>query len=94
MSNLIIFLKFWTVRRMLCRFFTNIHESIFLISSRFLHYYEKISQISYMTEDIMASVEQSRELIVRVHEIFEAIFPQSHVFEIAERFLITFDPVR
>ena len=47
-----------------------------------------------MTEDIMASVEQSRELIVRVHEIFEAIFPQSHVFEIAERFLITFDPVR
>jgi len=54
----------------------------------------KTNHVSYMAEYIMASIEQSRELIVRIHEILKAIFPQAHIFEIAERFLITFDPVR
>lgn len=54
----------------------------------------KTNHVSYMAEYIMASIKQSRELIVRVHEILKAIFPQSHIFKVAERFLITFDPVR
>jgi hypothetical protein len=47
-----------------------------------------------MTEDVVTSIEQSRELVVRICEIFEAIFPEPHVFEAAERFRIAFDPVR
>ena len=78
---------------MLCRSSSNIHDSNFHILMIYIQSSLKF-QFTYMTEDIMASIEQSRELIVRVHEIFEAIFPQSHIFEIAERFLVTFDPIR
>lgn len=47
-----------------------------------------------MTEDVVASVERSRELIVRIHEILETILPQSHVPEAAECAVEAFDPVR
>lgn len=49
---------------------------------------------THMTEDVVASVEQSRELVVRIGEVFEAILPQSHVLEAAERFVVALDPVR
>lgn len=38
----------------------------------------------YMAKNIVTSIEESRKLIIRVDEIFEAIFPQSHVFEAAK----------
>lgn len=37
-----------------------------------------------MTEDVMATVKESGELIVRIAEVFEAIFPQPHIFEVAK----------
>lgn len=46
-----------------------------------------------MTEDVVAAVEQPRELVVRICEVFEAIFPKSHVFEAAERLVVALDPV-
>lgn len=49
---------------------------------------------TYMTEDVVAAVEESRELIIRICEVFEAIFPQPHVLEAAERFIVTLDPIR
>lgn len=48
---------------------------------------------TYVAEDVVTAVEQSRELIIWICEVFEAIFPQPHVFEAAERFVITLDPV-
>lgn len=36
---------------------------------------------TYMTENIMASVEKFWELIIWVAEIFETIFPEPHVFK-------------
>jgi hypothetical protein len=47
-----------------------------------------------MAEDVVASVEESRELIVWIGEVLEAILPQAHVLEAAERFFVAFDPVR
>lgn len=47
-----------------------------------------------MTEDIVTSIEQPRELVIRVGKVFEAILPQSHVLKAAERFFIALDPVR
>jgi hypothetical protein len=47
-----------------------------------------------MTEYIVAPIEQSWELIVRVGEIFEAILPQPHIFEATERFIVALDPIR
>lgn len=47
-----------------------------------------------MTEYVVASVEQSWELVIRVSKVFEAILPQAHVFEAAEAFFIGLDPVR
>lgn len=35
-------------------------------------------------EDVVAPIEGSGELIVRVSEILEAILPEAHVFEITE----------
>lgn len=46
-----------------------------------------------MTEDVVTAVEESRELIVRISEVFEAILPQAHVLEAAERFFVAFDPI-
>jgi hypothetical protein len=37
-----------------------------------------------MAEDVMAPVEEPRELVVRISKVFEAILPQSHVLEAAE----------
>mgnify|MGYP003429139565 CR=1 FL=1 len=47
-----------------------------------------------MTKNIVTSIEEARKLIVWVDEIFETIFPQSHVFEAAERFVIALNPIR
>lgn len=49
---------------------------------------------SYVTENVMASVELARELIVRIAEVLEAVLPQAHVAEFAERLVVRFDPVR
>lgn len=46
-----------------------------------------------MTEYIVTSVEQSRELVVRVSEILEAVLPQSHVLEAAERLIVALNPI-
>lgn len=46
-----------------------------------------------MAEYVVTSIEQSRELIVRICKVFEAIFPQSHVLEAAEGFFVAFNPV-
>lgn len=48
---------------------------------------------TYMTEDIMASVEKLWKLIIWVAEILETIFPEAHVFKRAKRFVVGFDPV-
>ena len=42
----------------------------------------------------MAAVEQFRELIIRVSELLEAIFPESHVFEGREHLRVRFNPIR
>lgn len=47
-----------------------------------------------MAENVVATVKQSRELIIWISEIFEAIFPQAHVFEAAEGLIVAFNPVR
>jgi hypothetical protein len=47
-----------------------------------------------MAEYVVTSIEKSWELIIRICEVFEAIFPQPHVFEAAERFFIALNPVR
>jgi hypothetical protein len=47
-----------------------------------------------MAEDVVASVEESRKLIIRISEVLEAILPQAHILEAAERFFIAFNPVR
>lgn len=49
---------------------------------------------THMTEDVVAAVEQPRKLIIRIRKVFEAILPQSHVLEAAERFFVALDPVR
>lgn len=46
-----------------------------------------------MTEDVVTSVEESRELIIWICKVFEAIFPQSHVLEATERFFVAFNPI-
>lgn len=46
-----------------------------------------------MTENIMASVEKLWELIIWVAEILETVFPESHVFKGAKRFVVGLDPV-
>lgn len=47
-----------------------------------------------MTENIVASIERLRELIVGIGKIFETILPQTHVLEGAKRFVVRFDPIR
>jgi hypothetical protein len=37
-----------------------------------------------MTEDVVAAVKESRELVVWICKIFEAVLPQAHVLEAAE----------
>lgn len=49
---------------------------------------------TYMAENIVTSIEFARELIVRIIEVLETVFPQTHVFEAAEWFIVRFDPVR
>lgn len=46
-----------------------------------------------MTEYVVTAVEQTRELIVRICEVFEAVLPQSHVLEAAERFFVALNPI-
>lgn len=52
------------------------------------------NHIVLVAEDVVAAVEGGRELVVRIPELFEAVLPQTHVFELAERFLVRGDPVR
>lgn len=47
-----------------------------------------------MAEDVVTAVEQSRELIIWVREVFEAILPQPHVLEAAEGLIVALDPIR
>lgn len=54
------------------------NDEIRLIFCKKNHFFLKNTHI---TEDIMATVELFRELIVWVVEIFETVFPQSHFFE-------------
>ena len=49
---------------------------------------------TYMTEDVVTTVEFLWELIVRIVEVLEAIFPEAHVLEATERTLVGFNPVR
>jgi hypothetical protein len=37
-----------------------------------------------MAENIVASIEQPRKLIIGISEVPEAIFPQAHILEAAE----------
>jgi hypothetical protein len=46
-----------------------------------------------MTENVVTSIKQTRKLIIGICEIFETVFPQAHIFETAERLLITLNPV-
>lgn len=49
---------------------------------------------TYVTEDVVTAIEQPRELIIWIREVFEAILPQPHVLEAAEGFIVAFDPIR
>jgi hypothetical protein len=39
---------------------------------------------THFAEYVMTTIEQFRKLVERIPEIFEAVFPQAHIFEIAE----------
>lgn len=49
---------------------------------------------AYMTENVVASVELFRKLVVWIVEILEAVFPETHFFKAAKRFIVRFDPIR
>lgn len=43
---------------------------------------------------MVATIKLLVKLIVGIAELLEAIFPESHVLKVAERFLIRFYPIR
>lgn len=47
-----------------------------------------------MAEHIMTPVEFAGKLVVRIVEVFEAVLPQAHILEAAERLFVRLDPVR
>lgn len=65
-----------------------------------LHYHEPYRQqplsydVIFLREYMVAAVELLVELIVWIAELLEAIFPEAHVFKVAERFLVRLYPVR
>lgn len=42
---------------------------------------------------MVASIELLVKLIIRISELFETIFPESHMLEIAESLLVRLDPI-
>lgn len=48
----------------------------------------------FVRENVTAAVKFLVKLIRRITKVFEAIFPQAHVFEATESFLVRLNPVR